>query len=156
MRTSATRRAWQAQERFLKAATREGLKSATIRFALRPNKLARLLLRYFRLYFRPCGAETSRFSCHARGTQGGAQDRPLWLSVVVLEELLVGARTGRMKKLLSHLERDFEARGKTPHSPPVGLGQRQVREIVGERQRLRKKVGRARMTNDALIAHERG
>jgi predicted nucleic acid-binding protein len=48
-----------------------------------------------------------------RATRGGeSRNRPLWLSAVVLEQLLVGARDGRVKKLLARLERDFERVGR--------------------------------------------
>jgi predicted nucleic acid-binding protein len=83
---------------------------------------------------------------------GEGRDRPLWLSVVVLEELLVGARDKRMKKLLAHLERDFERAGRllVPlQSDWTAAGQ--VLAFVGERYGY-EEVGRARMTNDALIA----
>lgn len=88
-----------------------------------------------------------------RGTRRGeAHDHPLWLSVVVLEELLVGARDRRMKKLLAHLERDFERAGRllVPlQSDWTAAGQ--VLALVGEKYGY-EEVGRARMTNDALIA----
>lgn len=83
---------------------------------------------------------------------GKAQDRPLWLSVVVLEELLVGAQDRTMKKLLAHLERDFERAGRllVPlQSDWTAAGQ--VLALVGEKYGY-EEVGRARMTNDALIA----
>lgn len=84
--------------------------------------------------------------------KGEAQDRPLWLSVVVLEELLVGARDRRMKKLLSQLERDFARAGRllVPiQSDWTASGQ--VLALIGEKYGF-EEVGRARMTNDALIA----
>lgn len=88
-----------------------------------------------------------------RAARGGeAQDRPLWLSAVVLEELLVGARDGAMKKLLARLERDFERAGRllVPlQSDWTATGQ--VLALVGEKYGY-EEVGRARMTNDALIA----
>jgi predicted nucleic acid-binding protein len=91
---------------------------------------------------------SSRRAAHA----GEAQDRPLWLSVVVLEELLVGAHDGRMRKLLARLERDFERAGRllVPlQSDWTAAGQ--VLALVGEKYGY-EEVGRARMTNDALIA----
>ncbi len=84
--------------------------------------------------------------------RGEAQDRPLWLSIVVLEELLVGASDRRMKKLLTHLERDFERAGRllVPlQSDWTASGQ--VLAFIGEKYGY-EEVGRARMTNDALIA----
>jgi predicted nucleic acid-binding protein len=76
----------------------------------------------------------------------------LWLSAVVLEELLVGARDGKMKKLPAHLERDFERAGRLlvplqSDWTPTG----QVLAPIGEKYGY-EEVGRARMTNDALIA----
>jgi len=88
-----------------------------------------------------------------RATRGGeSRPRPLWLSVVVLEELLVGARDGRVKKLLVRLERDFERAGRLlvpAQSDWTATGQ--VLSLVGEKYGY-EEVGRARMTNDALIA----
>jgi len=79
-------------------------------------------------------------------------DRPLWLSAVVLEELLVGARDGRMKKLLARLERDFERAGRllVPLQSDWTMSG-QVLALIGEKYGY-EVVGRARMTNDALIA----
>jgi predicted nucleic acid-binding protein len=84
--------------------------------------------------------------------RGESRSRPLWLSAVVLEELLVGARDGKMKKFLAHLERDFERAGRllVPlQSDWTAAGQ--VLSLVGEKYGY-EEVGRARMTNDALIA----
>jgi predicted nucleic acid-binding protein len=88
-----------------------------------------------------------------RAVRGGEPGvRPLWLSVVVLEELLVGASDRRMKKLLGRLERDFEHAGRllVPlQSDWIVSGQ--VLALIGEKYGY-EKVGRARITNDALIA----
>ena len=94
----------------------------------------------------------SVLSTRRAARRGESQDRPLWLSVVVLEELLVGARDKRMKKLLAHLERDFERAGRllVPlQSDWTATGQ--VLALTGEKYGY-EEVGRARMTNDALIA----
>ena len=94
----------------------------------------------------------SILSSRRAARKGEAQDRPLWLSVVVLEELLVGARDGRMKKLLAHLERDFERAGRLlvpVQSDWTASGQ--VLALIGEKYGY-EEVGRARITNDALIA----
>ena len=83
---------------------------------------------------------------------GESQDRPLWLSAVVLEELLVGARDAAMKKLLARLERDFERAGRLlvpQQSDWTATGH--VLALIGEKYGY-EEVGRARMTNDALIA----
>ena len=77
---------------------------------------------------------------------------PLWLSVVVLEELYVGARDKGMRRLLARLEKDFEGvkRLLVPaQSDWTICGQ--VLAQVGEKHGY-EQVGRARLTNDALIA----
>jgi predicted nucleic acid-binding protein len=96
--------------------------------------------------------DASILSSRRATRKGVSHDRPLWLSVVVLEELLVGARDGKMKKLLAYLERDFEQAGRllVPlQSDWTASGQ--VLALIGERYGY-EEVGRARMTNDALIA----
>jgi predicted nucleic acid-binding protein len=84
--------------------------------------------------------------------RGEAKDSPLWLSVVVLEELYVGAQDRRMKKLLAHLEKDFERAGRllVPLQSDWTAGG-QVLALIGKKHGY-EEVGRARMTNDALIA----
>jgi predicted nucleic acid-binding protein len=94
----------------------------------------------------------SILSSRRAARRGEAEVRPLWLSVVVLEELLVGARERKMKKLLAHLEREFERAGRLlvpVQSDWTVSGQ--VLALIGEKYGY-EKVGRARMTNDALIA----
>jgi predicted nucleic acid-binding protein len=94
----------------------------------------------------------SIFSSRRASVQGEAQSRPLWLSAVVLEELYVGARDKRMKKLLSRLENEFARMGRlfVPlQSDWTASGQ--VLALVGEKYGY-EIVGRTRMTNDALIA----
>jgi predicted nucleic acid-binding protein len=96
--------------------------------------------------------DVSILSSRRATPSGESRSSPLWLSAVVLEELLVGARDGRMKKLLSHLERDFERAGRllVPlQSDWTAAGQ--VLSLIGEKYGY-EEVGRARMTNDALIA----
>jgi hypothetical protein len=56
--------------------------------------------------------DTSIFLTRRAGAQGEMEDRPLWLSAVVLEELYVGARDRRMKKLLACLENEFSRMGR--------------------------------------------
>jgi predicted nucleic acid-binding protein len=94
----------------------------------------------------------SILSSRRAARRGEAQDRPLWLSIVVLEELLVGASDRRMKKLLAHLERDFERAGRllVPMQSDWTVSG-QVLALIGEKYGY-EAVGRARMTNDALIA----
>ncbi|MGB7924350.1 MAG: type II toxin-antitoxin system VapC family toxin [Pyrinomonadaceae bacterium] len=84
--------------------------------------------------------------------KGEAKDSPLWLSVVVLEELYVGAQDRKMKKLLSHLEKSFESAGRilVPLQSDWTAGG-QVLALIGKKYGY-EEVGRARMTNDALIA----
>jgi predicted nucleic acid-binding protein len=96
--------------------------------------------------------DISILSSRRAARRGEAQDRPLWLSVVVLEELLVGASDRRMKKLLSHLERNFERAGRllVPLQSDWTVSG-QVLALIGEKYGY-EAVGRARMTNDALIA----
>lgn len=87
----------------------------------------------------------------AAHTEGEPQ-RSLWLSAVVLEELYVGAQDRRMKKLLARFEHDFEKAKRllTPlQSDWTACGQ--VLALIGEKYGY-EEVGRARMTNDALIA----
>ena len=77
---------------------------------------------------------------------------PLWLSTVVLEELYVGAQDRRLKKLLTRLENDFVKMKRilVPlQSDWTACGQ--VLALIGEKYGY-EEVGRARMTNDALIA----
>ena len=96
--------------------------------------------------------DTSFLSSRRATRSGESRPRPLWLSVVVLEELLVGARDGRVKKLLARLERDFERAGRLlvpAQSDWTATGQ--VLSLIGEKYGY-EEVGRARMTNDALIA----
>jgi predicted nucleic acid-binding protein len=96
--------------------------------------------------------DASIFSSRRAGVQEEVKDHPLWLSAVVLEELYVGARDRRMKKLLSRLENEFSKMGRllVPlQSDWTASGQ--VLALVGEKYGY-EVVGRARMTNDALIA----
>lgn len=84
--------------------------------------------------------------------RGETGESLLWLSVVVLEELYVGAQDNKLKKLLARLEKDFEGvkRLLVPlQSDWTACGQ--VLAHVGEKYGY-EQVGRARLTNDALIA----
>ncbi len=76
---------------------------------------------------------------------------PVWLSVVVLEELYAGADAGG-RKLFARLERDFDkvARLLVPQRSDwtrTGLTLSKIGEKYGYEQ-----IGKARMTNDTLIA----
>lgn len=96
--------------------------------------------------------DISTFSSRRAVRKGEMAERPLWLSVVVLEELYAGARDKKLKKLLARLEKDFERAGRllVPlQSDWTASGQ--VLSRIGEKYGY-EEVGRARMTNDALIA----
>ncbi|HEX7318333.1 MAG TPA: hypothetical protein VF297_30790 [Pyrinomonadaceae bacterium] len=75
----------------------------------------------------------SVLSSRRAARSGESRDRPLWLSAVVLEELLVG---GRDRSFLRALR---------------GISSGRVLALIGEKYGY-EDVGRARMTNDALIA----
>jgi predicted nucleic acid-binding protein len=83
---------------------------------------------------------------------GEAETRPLWLSVVVLEELYAGATTAQVRKTFMRLERELSAIGRL-----IVSGQRdwtlagQVLSQAGLKYGF-DLIGRARMINDALIA----
>ena len=94
----------------------------------------------------------SLFALRRTARKAGEPTRPLWLSVVVLEELHAGAQDRRLKKLLARLENDFEKvqRVLVPlRSDWTACGQ--VLAQVGAKYGY-EEVGRARLTNDALIA----
>ncbi len=94
----------------------------------------------------------SLFALRRAARKEGEPTRPLWLSVVVLEELHAGAQDRRLKKLLARLENDFEKvkRVLVPlRSDWTACGQ--VLAQVGAKYGY-EEVGRARLTNDALIA----
>lgn len=96
--------------------------------------------------------DVSVFSTRRSGVEGKADELPLWLSAVVLEELYVGAIDRRMKKLLARLENEFAKVGRllVPlQSDWTACGQ--VLALIGEKYG-HEVVGRTRMTNDALIA----
>lgn len=77
---------------------------------------------------------------------------PLYLSVVVLEELYVGAFNRKLKKLLAKFEKDFEKINRllVPNQSDWTICG-QVLSAIGQRYGF-ELVGRARMTNDCLIA----
>ena len=94
----------------------------------------------------------SLFALRRVGRKEEVLTRPLWLSVVVLEELYAGAPDRRLKKLLARLENDFEKAKRilVPlQSDWTACGQ--VLALIGEKYGY-EEIGRARMTNDALIA----
>jgi predicted nucleic acid-binding protein len=83
---------------------------------------------------------------------GDTKTRALWLSVVVLEELYVGAMDGRARKAFARLEREFERIGRllVPGQRDWSLAG-QVLYQIGRKHGF-DLVGRTRMTNAALIA----
>jgi predicted nucleic acid-binding protein len=83
---------------------------------------------------------------------GESETRPLYLSVVVLEELYVGASDAKSQKTLSRYEREFEKVGRLT-LPGKGdwVLAGQVLNKIGEKYGFNL-VGRSRLTNDALIA----
>lgn len=88
------------------------------------------------------------FSVRATGTTV----RPLWLSAVVLEELYAGASDASAQKALSKLEKDLGNvnRVLVPNqSDWTSTGR--VLNKIGEKYGF-EKIGKARLTNDVLIA----
>jgi predicted nucleic acid-binding protein len=87
----------------------------------------------------------------ARRARDG-NSHPLWLSAVVLSELLVGARDNRSRRQLLEMEKVFTKlqRILVPMQSDWTLTG-QVLARVGEKYGY-EQIGRARLTNDALIA----
>lgn len=77
---------------------------------------------------------------------------PLWLSIVVVSELLIGAKGKRARQELLKVEREFTKikRIVVPQQSDWRLAG-EVLNRVGEKYGY-EAVGRARMTNDAVIA----
>jgi predicted nucleic acid-binding protein len=83
---------------------------------------------------------------------GDLQTRPLWLSVVVLEELYVGAVEAKVRRDLQRMEREFDKIGRLllpGRSDWTSAGQ--VLSRIGQKYGFNL-VGQARLTNDAVIA----
>ncbi len=96
--------------------------------------------------------DASIFSLRRASRIGEQQSRPLWLSVVVLEELYVGAVDAKTRQDLKRMEREFFKIGRllVPDRndwTSAGL----VLSKVGQKHGFNL-VGKARLTNDALIA----
>jgi predicted nucleic acid-binding protein len=80
-----------------------------------------------------------------------ARQAPLWLSAVVLEELYAGAST-RDQRVVAKLERDFE-RAIRILIPNLSDWARAGKMLARLGQRYGyEQIGRARLTNDTLIA----
>lgn len=80
-----------------------------------------------------------------------AKESPLWLSSVVLEELYAGAMPAG-RKIIERLERDFEKakRVLVPSLADWSFAGKILAAVA--RNYSYEKIGRARLTNDALIA----
>lgn len=77
---------------------------------------------------------------------------PLWLSAVVISELLIGASDKKSRKSLLDYEKEFSKINRM--LVPIQLDWQLAGEVlaqVGEKYGY-EQVGRTRMTNDALIA----
>jgi len=83
--------------------------------------------------------------------QRWARESPLWLSSVVLEELYAGAALTD-RKILEKLERDFEKASRilVPNLTDWTITGKLL-AAVGQTHGY-EKIGKARLTNDALIA----
>ncbi len=83
--------------------------------------------------------------------QRSAEESPLWLSSVVLEELYAGAQ-GTATRVVERLERDFERAGRvlTPNRTDWVTAGKVLSRLAGKYGY--EQIGRARLTNDALIA----
>ena len=86
----------------------------------------------------------------SRGRDGGSQ--PLWLSAVVLAELLIGAADKKARRHLLEFEKEFVRinRVLVPLQSDWRLSG-EVLSLVGQKYGY-EQVRRARMTNDALIS----
>jgi len=86
----------------------------------------------------------------SRGPDGKSQ--PLWLSSVVLSELLVGASDRKSRRRVLDFEKEFAQvnRVLVPTQSDWRLAG-EVLSLVGQKYGF-EQVGRARMTNDALIS----
>lgn len=83
--------------------------------------------------------------------QRWTMESPLWLSSVVLEELYAGSKPGD-RRVLEKLERDFEKAGRL-FVPNLGDWTSAGKTLAAIAQKYGyEKIGRARLTNDTLIA----
>lgn len=87
-----------------------------------------------------------------RATEGDGASHPLWLSAVVLSEMLVGAAEKRTRARLIDTAREFNRIKRM--LVPLESDWRLAGEVIGQigAKYGYEHVGRARMTNDALIA----
>ena len=84
--------------------------------------------------------------------RGETNTQPLWLSAVVLEELLVGASDRKARQALRRLEREFDSINRllVPNLTDWSLTGTVLNQF-GARFGF-EMVGKSRLTNDALIA----
>ena len=96
--------------------------------------------------------EASILAMRRASRSGDGGSAPLWLSAVVLSELLVGASEKRARQQLLETEREFLKLNRllVPMQRDWSLAG-QVLAQVGVKYGY-EQVGRARLTNDALIA----
>src|SRR5438876_4350915 len=90
--------------------------------------------------------------CDARATEQIVSRNRFWLSSVVLSELLVGASDKRSRNRLLEFEKEFAQVNRV--LVPTRSEWRLVGEVlslIGQKYGY-EQVGRARMTNDALIS----
>lgn len=96
--------------------------------------------------------DASILSLRRGARTGDRQSRPLWLSVVVLEELYVGAVDAKVRRDLQRMEREFlKIRRLLVPDRRDWTSAGQVLSKVGQKYGFNL-VGKARLTNDALIA----
>jgi predicted nucleic acid-binding protein len=90
------------------------------------------------------------FAARRRARNGASA--PVWLSAVVLEELYAGANDRAAQKLCAQLERDFDKNNRllTPNRADWVTGGQTLARIGAKHGY--EQIGRARLTNDALIA----
>lgn len=96
--------------------------------------------------------DESILSLRRAARRGNQQTLPLWLSVVVLEELFVGATDPKARKEFLRLEREFSRVGRlvVPDKRDWILAGQILSSLVTKYGF--NLVGRTRMINDALIA----
>ena len=84
--------------------------------------------------------------------QRQSENFPLWLSAVVLEELYVGASDKKSIKILNKFESDFTSINRllVPNQTDWVIGG-QILNKIGKKYGFAK-VGKARLTNDTILA----
>ncbi len=85
-------------------------------------------------------------------SQRQSESFPLWLSSVVLEELYVGASDRKSVKIFTKLEQEFDKVNRllVPNQSDWSIAG-QILNKIGEKYGF-DKVGKARLTNDTLLA----